>query len=192
MRPTTNNLRQRCFEALNLPPGASTKQVVDLLKDRLPEAALEELVQVRTKRRMRDALTRRGVNFDALCEFVETVGGVVFGSCPLACVLDQDWFDDVDVMVPEVGNDVVRLWGKRIFPGQRTTEIYIPRYVCSHAAVANGDPELFSYHREHRTERQNWTLSSPRTSTGFSRVDCSTPTCCSSTELRFVLGGKAC
>lgn len=120
----------------------------------LPEELVDLALQERAKIFLKTAFESRGMDFEQFSLFLSCVGGIMFGSCPMAGILGKNWFCDVDVMVPsKTENCQVRWWVKRIFPHQETTENYAPRFMCDHAAEFNRDPQSFEYHRTHRGSR---------------------------------------
>jgi hypothetical protein len=147
------NLTKLCTQVLAKMPGTPL-ELVQRLDGCLLLELIEEVLQDRAKGVLSRALKSRGMDFEQIALFLSCAEGLMFGSCPLAGILGENWFGDVDVMVPgNTENNDVRWWAVRIFPDQNTEETYAPRMVCEHAAKANGDPVLFEYHRTHRTDR---------------------------------------
>lgn len=147
---TRVGLASRCVESL----ATFEPQQIESAYGRegLSREVLEDVLQESAKRFLRRELSRRGADFDEICRLLVYFGGFMFGSCPMAALLGQDWFHDVDVVLPSpVSNQTVRWFARKIFRDVPTEEGYWPRTVCEHAAKSNGDPEVFRYIRQHQT-----------------------------------------
>lgn len=132
--------------------GINPRDTVDRWLDVAAPELLDDLLQESASLFLRNSLATRKMSWDRLRCFLRYTGGLMFGSCPAAAVLGENWYGDVDLLIPSgFQNNEIRWWANQIFEGNDFEEVYAPRMICKHAADVNGDPLLFQYHRRHES-----------------------------------------
>lgn len=125
----------------------------------LPKSIIKKILIYRAHSWLTKLCDELSINEAELKNFLKSNNSVCFGSFAIACLLNTNHFEDIDIMIPDqkLKNYQVRQSIKQIamlttdeslFEDQKT--LYTPRDICSQCAKNNEDDQLFTYLRIHR------------------------------------------
>ena len=117
----------------------------------LPIDIIKIIIEFRAYQSIIDKLQKWNVNIDIFFKLLKEHNGFIFGSFVLACLLDSNDYNDIDIIHPPWKNQII---GSIIgsFGLKESDSKYTPRSICKNCGKICGDSELFKYKRSHLFE----------------------------------------
>lgn len=116
----------------------------------LPREIIREILLFRCHQSFYDKLKALQLDEKVFASLLKNCKGIVFGSFVLSCILDNDNFNDIDILTEKIENNTVRKSIKAFELLEIRREIYEPRYICKVCGNQHlGDKEFYLYTRKH-------------------------------------------
>jgi hypothetical protein len=129
----------------------------------LPNEIIREILLFRSYQSLYDKLKKLNLDEKVFIELLKGLSGFVFGSFVLSCLLDNDNFNDIDILCikkdfinPDgkiiIFNNMIRNSIKSFGQKEIKNEEYSPRDICKTCAEFHGDTQLYEYTIKHHLE----------------------------------------